>query len=368
MANVRSRSRPALRLLPDDPSIGWVPYAWLVYLPFQFLSLYSYDSSRTAWTVTLCGMAVFLVVYFRSYWVCGGALLAYALAMAVLGAVVSLYNPWASSYFIYGAASLVTLGKANEKWRILGLYVGSVAAYAWLAHLSPYGSIPAVIFSALVGALRIRNVETETLNASLRIARDEVERLAKVAERERIARDLHDVLGHTLSVIVLKSELATRLAERDVARAVAEIADVERIARESLSELREAIAGYRASGLAAEVQRARGVLETAGVRVECELGDVRLPPRHEGVLTLAIREAVTNIVRHAGATTCRLLLAQNARECRFEIADDGRGGSGAEGMGLGGMRERVESLGGTLVRDVACGTRLVLTLPLRDVV
>jgi two-component system sensor histidine kinase DesK len=187
-----------------------------------------------------------------------------------------------------------------------------------------------------------------------------------VAERERIARDLHDVLGHTLSVIVLKSELATRLAPIDPARASVEIADVERIARESLSELREAVAGYRAVGLAAEVERARSVLETAGVRVECQLGEMRLPPRYEGVVTMAIREGVTNIVRHAGASSCRLSLAQTPRECRLELADDGRGGAGAEGFGLAGMRERVEGLGGTLVREIASGTRLILTLPLRE--
>lgn len=108
------------------------------------------------------------------------------------------------------------------------------------------------------------------------------------------------------------------------------------------------------------------MLETAGVRVECELGETAMPARYEGVVTLALREGVTNIVRHAGASTCRLLLARTSSECRFEIADDGGGGAAPEGYGLAGMRERVEALGGTLVRELAHGTRLVLTLPLRD--
>ncbi|MBD5653584.1 MAG: sensor histidine kinase [Candidatus Eremiobacteraeota bacterium] len=359
-------TRPTLRLLPAECDLGWTPYAWLIYLPFQFVSLFTFGVTQTGLTVTLVGMAVFLVLYFRSYWVKGRGALAYAAGMAAIGAVVSYYNPYATSYFIYAAALVASIGNARIAWGILGAFVAAIGIYTWSIHLTPYGWVPAIVFSALVGALRIRSMETDVHNASLRMAHDEVERLAKVAERERIARDLHDVLGHTLSVIVLKSELASRLAERDVARAVKEIADVERIARESLSELREAIAGYRASGIVAEVQRARGVLETAGVSVECELGEVRVPPRYEGVLTLAIREAVTNIVRHAGASSCRLLLAQTARECRFEIADDGRGGASAEGSGLAGMRERVEQLGGTLVRDVAHGTRLTLIFPMRD--
>ena len=355
------------RLLPVDPEVGWLPYAWLVYLPFQFVYLFSVEASRWDWALTLGAMAAFLALYFRSHWVRGRALLGYALAMAALGAVVSPHNAAASTYFIYAASCVAGFGNARTTWRILAGFLVAIAAYAWLVHLTPFGWVPALVFSALIGAVRIRSAETEMHNARLRVAHDEVERLAKVAERERIARDLHDVLGHTLSVIVLKSELASRLAARDIDRAICEINDVERIARESLSELREAIAGYRALGLAAEVQRARGVLETAGVRVECELGEIRLPPRHEGVLALAIRESVTNIVRHAGATSCRLSLAQTVAECRFEIVDDGRGG-GSEGIGIAGMRERVESLGGTFVRDVAEGTHLTLTLPLRDAV
>jgi two-component system sensor histidine kinase DesK len=355
-----------MRLLPDDSSVGWTPYTWLVYLPFQFVLLALERADRIDWIVTTVGVVAFLPLYFRSYWTDGRAIVPYALAMAAIGAIVAPYNMWASSYFVYAAACIASIGEAKVAWRILAGFLAAIGLYAWLAHLSPWSWVSGVLFSALVGAQRIFSVEREGLNADLRVAHDEVERLAQVAERERIARDLHDVLGHTLSVIVLKSELASRLAQRDVPRAIAEIA--ERIARESLGELREAIAGYRAAGIEAEVQRARGVLATAGVAVECELGNVRLPPKYEGVVTLAIREAVTNIVRHAGASTCRLLLAQTPNECRFEIADNGRGGPSVEGSGLAGMRERVEALGGTVVRDVANGTRLTLTLPLRDAV
>lgn len=211
----------------------------------------------------------------------------------------------------------------------------------------------------------MRYAEVGRANERLRLAQDEVERLAKVAERERIARDVHDVLGHTLSLIVLKSELAARLAERDVGRAADEIRDVERIARDSLAELRQAIAGYRAAGIPAELERARSTLETAGIRVECDADAVALTPEQEGVLALAIREAVTNVVRHARARSCRLQLRQSGRECTFEIQDDGRNPAGGEGFGLAGMRERVEALGGSLVRDLANGTKLVLTMPAR---
>jgi two-component system sensor histidine kinase DesK len=185
-----------------------------------------------------------------------------------------------------------------------------------------------------------------------------------MAERERIARDLHDVLGHTLSVISLKSQLAVRLTDRDPARAAAEIAEVEAIARTALTELRETVSGYRSAGLPAEVDRARFVLASAGVAVECEVADVPLGAIEENVLALALREAVTNVVRHAHAGACRVSIAAAERSCILEIADDGARPSGAEGAGLRGMRERVEAVGGTVARDLTAGTHLRISVPL----
>jgi two-component system, NarL family, sensor histidine kinase DesK len=207
------------------------------------------------------------------------------------------------------------------------------------------------------------------MNRKLRKANEEIEHLAKLAERERIARDLHDVLGHTLSVITLKSELAGKLMERDPQRAAKEIGEVEQISRQALSEVRDAIRGYRAQGLASELALAKSTLETAGVSVQCDAATtVKLPAMQESVLSLAVREAVTNVVRHAQARTCRLRVEQHNGSCRLEIHDDGCGSSNGEGNGLRGMRERVEMLGGTLDRSTESGTTLTITLPTKDVV
>jgi two-component system sensor histidine kinase DesK len=199
------------------------------------------------------------------------------------------------------------------------------------------------------------------------MAHEEIEALAAVAERERIARDLHDVLGHTLSVIVLKAELAGRLLARgeDTSRAAQEIADVERTARSALAEVRETIGGYRARGLPAEMDAARNALTAAGVRFEVEGAPAAgtLRPAEETVLALALREAVTNVVRHAQAQTCRLrFTVQNGRHS-LAIEDDGQHTALQEGNGLRGMRERVESLGGTVQLEREHGTRLLIELP-----
>jgi two-component system sensor histidine kinase DesK len=169
-------------------------------------------------------------------------------------------------------------------------------------------------------------------------------------------------------VITLKSELAGKLMDRDPQRAAKEIGEVEQISRKALSDVRDAIRGYRSQGLAAELAQAKSTLETAGLTVQCDAATtLKLPAVQESVLSLAVREAVTNVVRHAQAHTCRLRLEQQNGSCRLQIQDDGRGGFDAEGNGLRGMRERVEMLGGTLNRNTESGTTLTITLPLKDV-
>jgi two-component system, NarL family, sensor histidine kinase DesK len=197
----------------------------------------------------------------------------------------------------------------------------------------------------LIGAGNIFFAQRNRANRKLRLAHEEIEHLAKVAERERIARDLHDVLGHTLSVIILKAELAGKLIDLDPERAKAEIGDVERTSRAALADVRSTIRGYRSHSLEEELKQAKATLETAGVAVKSEEGTVGLTPAQESVVALLVREAVTNVVRHAHARNCQLRLAPMNGNCLLEIEDDGRGGLETEGNGLRGMRERVQALG-----------------------
>ena len=187
--------------------------------------------------------------------------------------------------------------------------------------------------------------------------------MATLAERERISRDLHDLLGHTLSVIALKSELASRLADTDPARAAQEIREVERISRETLSEVRGAVEGYRGSGLPGELRRAASVLQSSGVRLDAHIDTVQMSPRQESILALALREAVTNIVRHARAKTCLITLQAPGDSVVLTVKDDGQGGLPQEGYGLTGMRERVAAAAGTVTIDGSNGTSVAVSLP-----
>ncbi|HYH09686.1 MAG TPA: sensor histidine kinase [Thermoanaerobaculia bacterium] len=354
------------RLLPHDNDLAWTPYAWLIYLaPFTLAPLYVRSFANAAgWALHVGVTLVFLVLYFRSFWVRGRELMLVAAATTAIAVAFWPISYGAGVFYIYAGSMLAQLAPARIALRGV-LLVGVVATVdALFFQRDILSKAWPVIFTLLVGGINIHFAQVGRANARLRLAREEVEHLAKVAERERIARDLHDLLGHTLSLVILKSELASKLADRDPERARNEIRDVERIAREALTEVRSAVAGYRSGGLEAEVQHARNALSSAGATFTAELPKTQLPPAHEAVLCLAVREAVTNIVRHAGARHCRLSLAVANNVCTLTIADDGRGGDAPFGSGLTGMRERVEVLGGSMTRDGRSGTRLTVTLPL----
>ncbi len=355
------------RLLPHDNDLGWTPYAWLIYIvPFLTTPLYAprYNTPG-GWAMFSVATLALAILYFRSFWVRGRELLLVATTTLALAIAFWPISFGAGAMFIYAAG----MAGMHERPRVGVRGVAIIAVItmleAWILRRDWFAAAWPVVFTVLVGAINIHFGQVGRANARLRLAQDEIEHLAKVAERERIARDLHDVLGHTLSLVILKSELATKLADRDPERAREEIRDVERIAREALAEVRAAVTGYRAGGLQSEIQHARSALATAGVAFECDVhSKAPIPPSHEAVLCMALREAVTNIVRHAGARHAKMSMRVTGTSCAMTITDDGRGGNASFGSGLTGMRERVEVLGGSLVRDGKHGTTLTVTLPL----
>jgi len=339
-------------------------FIWLIYSVF-FLFDPIQRHTRAGWIEFAVAYAIFLALY--TGLVFGRTRrqqFLLLLGMAVLGADYLPFNGGACGMFIYVAAFVPFIAES------ILVCVGTFAACAiimvaegWYFHYSAWSWGVCAFFAIAVGAGNLVAAQRIRANRRLGLAHEQIAHLAKVAERERIARDLHDVLGHTLSVVVLKSELAGKLMDRDPVRARHEIAEVEQIARKALGEVREAIRGYRSEGLAAEIARAKTTLDAAGVTLECGVKPPQLAPAEETVLSLIVREAVTNIVRHAQASHCRLEFAANGAGTALLVEDDGRGGIRAEGNGLRGMRERVESIGGKLRIESAQGTRLLVEIP-----
>jgi two-component system, NarL family, sensor histidine kinase DesK len=367
-----------MRLLPRHSEHGWTPYVWLIYaIPYAawpfVVPTRVLGSPAAGWLAWLAGLGLFLALYFRSYWVDGSRRLPLIGAIAGLGILMVPTNPGAVVFFIY-ASGFVGGAAAGRRARygIVGLTVTGILA----ALLSPFEPLLAMagvaLMAPIIGFVNLHYAETRQRDASLALAHEEIARLAAVAERERIAGDLHDLLGHTLSVIVLKSELAAKLLPRDSARAAAEIADVERVSREALAEVRRAVHGFRSATLAEELTRARAVLASAGVDVEVDArartgsaaGEAGLPARLDHAAAMILREAVTNIVRHARASSCRIAVADDDQRLVLRIEDDGVGGAVVAGAGVESMRARARDVGGTLELRGEQGVAVILRAPL----
>ncbi|MEI7037245.1 sensor histidine kinase [Fulvimonas yonginensis] len=321
-----------------------------------------------AWLApTLLAVPLFVYLYSRVYLAPRRYVQWYVAGMTAVALVLWVSNPFAFVLLAL-AAVLSAFAESWRRWLANVAVIGALAlGKAWIFG-DPLGQALAVAMAGLFGGFsNVAYVCSARKDAELRLSQAEVRRLAVLAERERIGRDLHDLLGHTLSLVALKSELARRLALAEPGRAQREMAEVERVARHALTEVRAAVTGMRRGDLAAELTSARLMLEASGVAFEGGLPDgFELPQAIEAPLALVLREAVTNIHRHARAGRAAVSVSIEDHMLHMRIGDNGRGGLTAHGNGVSGMRERVHALGGTLSIDSPPrrGTMLSIRVPL----
>ena len=308
----------------------------------------------------------------------GGALV--LLAIATWICLVDRASNWA---VLFVAAAAVG-GRLVPSRRALFVIVTAAGAAAVVLQGTGSGfaagrtferTLESVFEVALVGLGMLGFSQLERTARQLDRAQGEVARLAADGERARIARDLHDLLGHSLSLVALKAELARRMLGRDPARAAQELSEVETLVRTSLRDVREAVAGYRRVDLDTELAGARIALLAAGIPIEIERPLEAFDPATDTLLGWVVREGTTNVVRHSGAAKCSIRVETTKRQVRLEITDDGRertdadrASVGAVGHGLIGIRERVEAAGGEMDagQRAGGGYRLAVTIPVRD--
>jgi two-component system sensor histidine kinase DesK len=322
---------------------------------FAFIGLDGFTILRPGWAygrtdppprarlAVIVALGVALFVVGGEGWV-----IVLALSAASCGSFARTQTP-----AVIGGAACAAAGLAVALWHGYGL--GGAAVVLIVPAMGAYFAYTAA--------------KRNEVLATLRQTRAELARAAVAEERLRIARDLHDLLGHSLALITLKAELSRRMISSDAASAEREMAELESVARQSLSDVREAVAGYRRPVLITELSSARQLLTAAGL--DCEItspGDLSLPQETDTVLAWAVREGVTNVVRHAQATSAAVRITAVGQGVIAEITDNGRGhGPGPAGSGLAGLGERVRQLGGSLIAGPApgAGFRLQVTIPAR---
>lgn len=367
-------------------------YFWFICLLFPILSLIQTPPSGFQLLITASGMIIFVATYFWIMWphplsdqartrLGFRTSLTLIIALTVLLLLLSIINGTSFLWLFIGVSAIagITLSFRNAFIAVTGLTLltlganltmdGSITTANWL-QIIPLALLVRGLGLDMIGFVRLSDALRE-----LQRARGELAHQAVMEERLRMARDLHDLLGHTLSLITLKSELAGRLLEKNPHTATEQVHEVERVARQALREVREAVAGYRQRTLRSELDGARQILEAAGIECTIQYDPQSLPPSIDLVLAWVVREGVTNVIRHSRAQHCLIRITSSDGYVRAEISNDGyprKETSTVEwGSGLSGLAERVAKEGGQLKAETISmsngpGFRLKVEMPIQS--
>jgi two-component system sensor histidine kinase DesK len=356
-------------LEPRKWATGWrrlvFPGVFLVYLGQALQGVHRYSSGTWVVVGTLV-LVVFAVCYLvairlcwgrpgRTFWVLYGVML----GLCAVEAVFAHQDAFVMLVFV----AVLTISALGGRGVVIVLGLLLVATFlpamipSWDAGVDTDIAVSLLLVTfAMYGFFAVVKA-----NRQLSEARGQVARLAAENERNRIARDLHDLLGHSLTTITVKAGLAHRLVATDPTRAAGEMAEVEELARRSLGDVRAAVTGYREVTLTGELATGSELLRAAGIAAQLPRATDVVAPEHHELFGWVVREGLTNVVRHSRATSCAITLGPSS----IEIVDDGRGGSAAAANGLNGLRERVEAAGGTMTAGprFPAGWRVRVTVP-----
>ena len=352
------------KLLPRPMEFQYGPYVWLVYLSIFFVSLYHYHPIENSFYLASIGTLLFLVAYFNGYWASNKSVRYNIIAIVLIGSAMSYLSSGASVFFVYAGAFCCGLGSARKA--VVGLIVITswIALLSWFYNYGAYFYLPGAIFTLLIGGMNIYQHDISLKRKELILTQKEVRHLARTSERERIARDLHDLIGHTFSVITLKAELANKLLDKDKEKAREEIIALENISRDALSQVREVVTGYRTSDLNSELAHAKYVLESNDISFKYQLDEFEMNEAVNKELAIILKELVTNILKHSQADKVEVLVQQHKQTVTMKVQDNGTGfmQQTNSGFGLKGISERVNKLKGELSIQSSKGTEVEINM------
>jgi two-component system, NarL family, sensor histidine kinase DesK len=329
---------------------------WLAFIVFPLVNAFGKHGSVLQQGLIIVGAAVFVASYVTIIvtWRGRPNRLTLPLFLLMLGVASALTVGQSSGWgflFVYGAACAWLITSKQLGFYVVALCTVLAAAATAIAGANGGTVIGFVASTAGIGMLMLLMGDLRLRNQELSEARAELARMAVTQERERFARDLHDLLGHSLSVITLKAELAGRMLDDRPADAAREISELEQVARTALGEVREAVSGYRQPTLDRELAGARMALSAAGIEADIQQASVSLDPSVEAVLAWAVREGATNVIRHSGARHCTLRVTASLTDAGVEVIDDG------VGNGAGNESETRDAGGGVSGPGVGTKTR-----------
>lgn len=358
-----------MKLNQDLPILAFpskYKYLTLIFISFYFIRWF-WPMPPHEWVINIASLLLFFPLYFLGFKgpryavICG-------ILLVVMGIMVLPYNYGACCFTIYGCNYF------SHTLNVRNVFISVISAVTLTCGAMFYFDVPLIPNIFIVTLLPISMAgyaifDRQNYRQQLREAKnlDEVQRLAQIAERERIGQDLHDLLGHTLTVIHLKAQLAGQLLQKNShEQAREEIASIQQVAEQSLKEVRQAVTGYKSHNLAEEIQAQSSFLQSMGVQFTHELPQTIIAPIIEGHLIMIVREALTNVLRHSKAKSCSVHLNALDQHLILQIEDDGQGfdpNTTHDGNGLNGIQERCEQLGGSVTISSPPGFKLTISIP-----
>ena len=348
-----------------ETKLSWV---YLINLVFFIIPLFTIRFELWQYLAMATALLIFLYCYFWAYRCNRNEMVKPVVGIVVVATLITPVNYGAIALFAY-AGFFIGYACRLQRYLLLMtmLIVLLVLLYALLGiqwELFLLMGIPVVLGVSLLG--RVEQAKQRQRLAERQSA-DEIKQLATMVERERIGRDLHDILGHTLSSIILKADLAKKLLmhqQTDAARQ--QLSELSQIARDALSQVRQSVSGYKHQGLTAEVTKLLNRLRDAGFQAELHGELPILDPRRETAVVLALTELVTNIMRHSQGDSCQLSFVQQGKQLQIQLSDNGRCSELKEGNGITGLRERLAAIGATLALEQSDGVTASIQLSLQE--
>ena len=343
--------------------LGNQPAFYLVYLAFYFIPWLQSSPETHDVVAIIVAMVVFLPIYFHANKQKGNKSVPHIIVMVIISIVLAPFHGTNGVFHIYAVVQAGLLRPERFAWVVVFAVSGVHLVFSLFSDQGWWNSAFPLFMGFVIAVGVISSAGQMEKQKLMERTRQYDKQMAALSERERIAQDLHDVLGQTLTMVAVKTELANKLIDRDPVRAKEELDEVLEASRNALADIRETVSGMNSTSVAKELQRGKIIFKSAGIELIIKGKISPLDAASDHVIGLAIREAITNVVRHAGASKAMLSWEEIEQTIKISVSDNGSLDNFIEGSGLRGMRKRLKKIGGELLISADSGMQLTIMVP-----